>query len=571
MERPVPSPERMARCRSVQSTETLSSAAPWPRLQDPRRRGTFLPLPRRAGTRGEIQALRAIAVAMVVVYHLRPSALPGGYVGVDVFFVISGFLISRHLVKEADASGRVDLGAFWAGRVRRILPAALVTVLAVVVVAFVLLPRTAAAEVGRTSWWAALSAANWLFAARAVDYQAQTPDASPFEHFWSLGVEEQFYLVWPLLVLATALLARRRVRTTRSLVLVPFMAVLVVSFAFGVWFTATAPQAAYFVTPTRMWELAAGGVLAVLLHDRQLRAPLAALAQLAGIGAIAAGALLLDAGTPMPGVAALLPVLGAVAFIGGGEVPGLRRVWSLRPVRFLGDVSYSLYLWHWPLIVFARDLTGHPIGPVSALVVVVGSLLVASASFLLVEQPLRRVRIRRPVRVIAIGAAAVVVVVGVGALPVARNAAVTGAEASARRLVDRTASGAALGYPNLDPAADHTWARPQHVVVPDAAALSADLGFGECTSGIGATTSVLCVHGDLDSTTTVALVGDSHIRQWGAVLDRLGSCTTGGSSRSSTTPARSTSSPAPWNSRGSRTAPRPCGACCRCCASSRCA
>ncbi len=461
-------------------------------------------------------------MTLVVAYHLHPAALPGGYIGVDVFFVISGFLISRHLVQEVEATGRVDLAAFWAGRVRRILPAALVTVITVVLIASAVLPRTAAAEAGRTSWWAALSAANWLFAAHAVDYQAQSPDASPFEHFWSLGVEEQFYLLWPLLVLAAAVLAGRQARAVRPVVLVSFIAVLLLSLGFGVWFTAGDPQAAYFVTPTRMWELAAGGVLAVVLTDRQPRPALAAGLQLAGLAAMIGAAALLDPGTPMPGTAAAIPVLGALAFIAGGAVPGLERVWALRPVRLVGDVSYSLYLWHWPLIVFARDLTGHPIGPCTGAVVVAASLLAATASYLLVEQPLRRLRLRRPRRVIVLGAVAVAAALAVGAVPVARDAAVTAQEASARRLVDQRAAGPALGYPNLDAAADRPWARPQHVVVPDPAALSKDLGLRECASTAGAATTLLCVRGDLTSRTTVALVGDSHMRQWGDVISRLG-------------------------------------------------
>jgi peptidoglycan/LPS O-acetylase OafA/YrhL len=505
----------------VQSTEAVGGEAPSAHRDRRRPSGVLLPGRREGGTRSEIQALRAIAVAMVVVYHLRPSALPGGYVGVDVFFVISGFLISRHLAREADATGRIDLAAFWAGRVRRILPAALVTVVAVVAATTLIQPRTAAAEVGRTSWWATLSAANWLFATHAVDYQAQTPDASPFEHFWSLGVEEQFYLAWPLLVLATAMLAGRRARSTRSLVLVPFTAVLVLSLAFGVWFTSTGSPAAYFVTPTRMWELAGGGVLAVLLGDRRLRVPVAATLQLGGVAAIALAAVALDSRTPMPGIAALLPVAGAAAFIAGGAVPGLDRAWSIRPVRVLGDLSYSLYLWHWPVIVLVRDLTGRPLDPMEVVAVVAGSLLLAVASYRLVERPLRRVRIRRPLRVLAVGAVAVVVVVGVGVVPVARDAAVTADEASARRLVLRQVTGPALGYPNLDAAADQAWVRPEHVVVPDPAALAKDLSLPQCASGAGASTTVVCVRGDLASSTTVALVGDSHLRQWATVLDGI--------------------------------------------------
>jgi peptidoglycan/LPS O-acetylase OafA/YrhL len=479
---------------------------------------------RRGGRRlrAEIQALRALAVGLVIVYHLRPSALPGGYVGVDVFFVISGYLISRHLLKEAATTGRVDLAAFWAGRVRRILPAALLTTVAVVVGAALLLPRTAAADVGRTAWWAALSAANWLFAAHAVDYQAQSPDASPFEHFWSLGVEEQFYLVWPILALAVAVLVRRRGGSVRRAAAVPFGLVLAASLAFGVWFTSTGSQAAYFITPTRMWELAAGGLLAALLGDRRLPPALAAVLQVLGLAAVLAGAIVFDAHTPMPGVAALLPVAGAAAFIAGGDVPFLRRAWAMRPIRFTGDISYSLYLWHWPVIVFVRAGTGHPIGHMGAILISGASVLIASASYFLVEQPMRRVPIRRPLRMVIAGGGAVALVVAIGAVPVGRDAAIAAGEEHARQRVLLPASGAPLGYPNLNAAADPTWARAAHVVVPAAEALPNDLAFGPCTIDALSTTSRICVRGDTASTTTVAVVGDSHVRQWGEALDRLG-------------------------------------------------
>lgn len=478
--------------------------------------------PARRRLRAEIQALRALAVALVVVYHLQPAAVPGGFVGVDVFFVISGFLISRHLLSEAAATGRVDLVAFWAGRVHRILPAALLTTAVVVAAAMLILPRTGAAEVGRASIWAALSAANWLFAADAVDYLAQSADASPFEHFWSLGVEEQFYLLWPLVVLAVAAAARRGSRDVRRRVLLPFGVILLGSLAFGIWFTATGSEAAYFVTPTRMWELAAGGLLAALLAERQPPAVVAATLQLAGVGAVLAAAMLFDPRTPMPGTAALVPVLGAVAIIAAGDAPGLRRLWALRPVRFLGDTSYSLYLWHWPLIVFTRALTGAPLGPVSGAIVVVGSLALAAASYRLVEQPLRRAGTRRPLRTLAIGAAAVVLVLGVGVVPVARSALLDAQLTAKGRSVLAQTDGAPLGWAQLDAAADRTWARSPHVVVPAPETLAHDLSFKECATTATSTTSPVCVVGDRTSRTTVALVGDSHIRQWAPVIDRLG-------------------------------------------------
>ncbi|GAA2750163.1 acyltransferase family protein [Amnibacterium kyonggiense] len=473
------------------------------------------------GSRLEIQALRAIAVGMVVMYHLRPTALPGGYVGVDVFFVISGFLISRHLVKEASATGGLRLGRFWAGRVRRILPAALVATVAVVAFSTAVLPRTAAAEIGITGMWAALSAANWRFAASSTDYLAQSPDASPFEHFWSLGVEEQFYLVWPLAVLGAAMLARRRLASIRTAVLVPFVLVLIASLLFGIVFTFSGSPAAYFVTPTRMWELAAGGVLAVLLVDRQPPPLAAAALQIAGVIAILLAGALFTARTPMPGVAALVPVAGALAVITAVDAVGLRRIWAIPPVQYLGAISYSLYLWHWPVIVFTRLLLRHPLGIVSGGAVIALSLLLATLSYRLVEQPLRRVPIRRPGRLIAIGIACSLVVAAVAAVPILRNSIADAAEGTARTAVLREA-GPAIGWPQLTPQADRTWARSEHVVVPGPDALADDLAFGTCTIEPLSTTSPICVAGDTSSRTTIAVVGDSHVRQWASTISRLG-------------------------------------------------
>jgi hypothetical protein len=224
----------------------------------------------------------------------------------------------------------------------------------------------------------------------------------------------------------------------------------------------------------------------------------------------------------MPGVAAILPVAGAVAFIAAGRVPVLERLWATRPIRFIGDTSYSLYLWHWPIIVFARDLTGAPIGLLTGTLVIVASFTISTVSYLVIEQPLRRVRIHRPLRVIAIGAGAILMAVGVGIVPIARNAALDAQNASARADVLRTTVGPAIGYPQLDPTATRTWAREPHVVVPAASTLSDDVAFSRCTVQPLATTSPICVVGDRRSATTVAVVGDSHVRQWSEVLDRLG-------------------------------------------------
>ncbi|MGT2424796.1 acyltransferase family protein [Amnibacterium kyonggiense] len=263
-------------------------------------------------------------------------------------------------------------------------------------------------------------------------------------------MEEQFYLLWPLAVLLAAAVAVRRRIGVRRAVLVPFLVVAAASFTVGAALTASGSPAAYFVTPTRMWELAAGGLLAVLLADRQPPATIAAPLQVVGIALIATAAIGFTARTPMPGTAALLPVAGAVAVIAGGEVRGLRRIWALPPVRAVGAISYSLYLWHWPVIVFTRVLLERPLDVPTGGAVVVLSLLLATGSYLLVEGPLRRIPIRRAGRVVVVGVAASLLVAGGCALPILRSAAADADELGARAAVLQR-QGPAIGWPQLTP------------------------------------------------------------------------------------------------------------------------
>src|SRR3954447_16522530 len=237
--------------------------------------------------RPEIQALRALAVSLVVVHHLWPSALPGGYVGVDVFFVISGYLITSLLLAEHASDGRVSLGRFWARRARRILPAALCALLACGVATVVFVPLALCPQFLAELRASTLYVQNWQLAAEAGDYFARAAATrSPVLHFWSLSIEEQFYVVWPVVI---GLAARRRP------VLVAVLATFtVLGFLYALQMTAADPAAAYFVTPARAWELGAGGLLAALAGPARAPAALGVL----GLAAIAIAALRLSARTP---------------------------------------------------------------------------------------------------------------------------------------------------------------------------------------------------------------------------------------------------------------------------------
>ena len=307
------------------------------------------------GFRTDIQALRALAVLVVVVNHLWPGSLTGGYVGVDVFFVISGFLISSHLDREIVHTGRVRLGRFYARRIRRLLPAAFLVLGVSLVAAYLLLPYPRWDATALESFASALYWENWLLAAQSVDYSAADEAASLVQHYWSLSVEEQFYLFWPLLLLALFKVRRRPAQLTGMAL------VAAASLAFSVYYTETSPNQAYFITPVRVWEFALGALVALAGARLALPRLAAGLASFAGLAMIIGSAFAYGDSTPFPGYLALVPTVGtALVIVAGnrGERQWHTPVTAARPVQFLGDISYSLYLWHWPLILLAPFALG---------------------------------------------------------------------------------------------------------------------------------------------------------------------------------------------------------------------
>ncbi|WP_066211774.1 acyltransferase family protein [Arthrobacter woluwensis] len=350
--------------------------------------------PRRA-FRADIQMLRAVAVSAVVLNHLWPAVFRGGYIGVDVFFVISGFLITTHLLKEIDGTGRLRFGAFYARRIRRLLPAAFLVLLAGGAASLLLLPFSRWPDTAQQILASTLYGENWLLAAKSVDYSAHTDSATIAQHYWSLSVEEQFYLVWPLLLLGLWLLAARIRRSTHRVVTVGLLVVAAASYAACIVATATDPNPAYFVTYGRAWEFAAGGLiaLAALRRPRLLPPAPAKVLGAAGFLGILLCGWFFTADTAFPGWIAALPVLATAAVIvagNGGNPPFARPLTASRPVQFLGDVSYSLYLWHWPLIVLAPFALGRPIGTPDKVVLGVLALALAALSKKFIEDPGQR-------------------------------------------------------------------------------------------------------------------------------------------------------------------------------------
>lgn len=344
------------------------------------------------GLRPEIQALRAYAVLVVLLYHLWPERLTGGFIGVDVFFVVSGYLITAHLVRELDTTSTIALARFWARRARRLLPASFAVLGATAVGVLILVPESLWQQFFREIGASAAYVVNWALAADAVDYLAADNVASPVQHYWSLSVEEQLYLVWPLLLLAAVAVARGP-RARRWALLSTVGLALIGSLLSSSITVANGAVDAYFVTPGRVWEFAAGAILA-LAAAPGTRFPdrVAAIGAWVGWIGLVACALFWNSTTPFPGYGAV-PIAVFTLLILASGTPAVawapNAVVRWRPVQTLGDISYSTYLWHWPLIVLVPFATGRDLIASEKIAIIAVTLLLAWLTTRYVENPIR--------------------------------------------------------------------------------------------------------------------------------------------------------------------------------------
>src|SRR5918993_619448 len=336
--------------------------------------------PPKEGFRPDVEGLRAVAVGAVLLYHTGVPFAPGGYVGVDVFFVISGFLITGLLLREFEKTGTVSLARFYSRRAKRLLPLTVVVLAFVVVLSWLLFDPVRMDEVSLGVVASGLYVMNWLLAARATDYFAAGLQASPVQHFWTLAVEEQFYLLWPALLLAAAWWSRRAGWSLRPALAATFAAVSIASLTYSVYSTQLQAGAAYFSTLTRCWELALGGLLA------------------------------------------LVPTLGTAAIIAAGigattTSAGPARLLRLGAVRHVGRISYSWYLWHWPPLVFAATLWGK-LSPLEGTAVLAISYVPAVVTNRLIEKPFlhSKTLTQYPRKALALGGACTASSVALGLL-----------------------------------------------------------------------------------------------------------------------------------------------------------
>jgi len=445
--------------------------------------------------RPDIEGLRAVAILFVVLFHAGWGATRSGFLGVDVFFVLSGFLITGLLLDEVAVTGRVSLTRFWARRARRLLPAAaLVTLVTLVVGAVVLIPleQRSLAESARAF---ALYGSNILFASRSLDYFGRPAARDPLLHTWSLSVEEQFYLFFAPAMLVMAVWARRRgiEAFTRRFTLIVALGT-VASFAGCLLLGERYPVIAFYALPARAWEVGLGAV--AVLYARPIATRLAAgtleTLSFAGMAMLLLSARLPVPSTPAPGFLTLVPTLGTVAVLvagAGARQTFVARALSAGPVRLLGRLSYSWYLWHWPALVFLNELVGDPSLRLS-FVVAVAALLPAAAAYVLVESPIRfspRFTLR----------------------PVA---SVAGAAVLALLLVT-VAQGVLFR-------ADATLTSPRYASIAEAKALPRVYADG-CLLEPPEEVSPECEYGAVRGDTTLVLFGDSHAAQWFPAMESV--------------------------------------------------
>jgi peptidoglycan/LPS O-acetylase OafA/YrhL len=427
---------------------------------------------------------------MVVLFHLWPGRVTGGFAGVDVFFVISGFLISGSLIGELRKSSRIKLATFWAKRVRRLLPAALFVIAVTLLASLIFVPPFTRIAFFDEAIASTFYYANWQLVWGSADYFA-TATPGPFQHYWSLAVEEQFYLVWPLLLLAITWLTAKRFSLRTAAIVVSL--VTLSSFGYSLWISFEQPTLAYFSTFVRVWEFGIGALLAMFASRIQLPRLIQAPLSIAGMALIASSALVLSEATVFPGWAALAPTLGTAMVIAAGVRPlpnWLERTYGFKPVAFTGDISYSMYLWHWPLIVLLPFALGQRLSGLQMVAVLAATYLLAYLSKRFIEDRFRALpslTSRRPrVTFVALATTSIVLLA----------ISTQGSLATTREITAQTTpnNSGQLIKPTLDQAKNDT----------------ADEG-NACMTEPESAVVRFCKFGVLGADYRVLLVGDSHV------------------------------------------------------------
>ena len=427
----------------------------------------------------QIQGLRALAALLVTIFHAR--LLPGGFIGVDIFYVISGFLITGLILREIESTGKLDLQSFYQRRIKRLLPTSVFVLFVTAIVGMFVLPVITRDALGRDLFAAATYISNYLFAWWENDYQNLDATPSPFIHYWSLAVEEQFYIVWPVFILFLSRYGKRAI--FRGIAVTTFLSLLL-----SIYQTQTSPIWAFYSLPTRAWELGFGALLLFVPETFWKNRFIPWF----GVIGIAIASFRFDENTAFPGINALLPVVSTAVLIGSIAIwpRAFNDLSNNRVAQWLGAISYPLYLWHWPALVLPSSALGRPLRIRERLFCIVLTIVLAHFTSKYIEQPIRHKKIS-------------------GKKIYTFFAATTAVSLIAGLVISSTSSSMIT--------VKGTNYKFNLVDVMQKPAVYGD----DCHSNYGETESGECTYGDLNSATTIVLYGDSHAAQWFPALEQL--------------------------------------------------
>ena len=427
----------------------------------------------------QIQGLRALAALLVTIFHAK--LLPGGFIGVDIFYVISGYLITGLIIREIENTGKLDLQSFYQRRIKRLLPTSVFVLFVTAIVGMFVLPAITRDALGRDLFAAATYISNYLFAWWENDYQNLDATPSPFIHYWSLAVEEQFYVVWPIFILLLSRYGKRAV--FRGIAAITFLSLLL-----SIYQTQTSPIWAFYSLPTRAWELGFGALL-LFVPDTFWKNRFI---PWFGVIGIALASFRFDEKTAFPGINALLPVVSTAVLIGSISIwpRAFNDLSNNRISQWLGSISYPLYLWHWPALVLPSSALGRPLRIRERIFCIILTIILAHFTSKYIEQPIRHKKIAGR-KIYQFFAATTVISLVAGVIISFSSSSMITVKGTDYRF-------------NL-------------VEVMQKPAVYGD----DCHSNYGETESGECTYGDLNSETTIVLYGDSHAAQWFPTLLRL--------------------------------------------------
>ena len=427
----------------------------------------------------QIQGLRAVAALLVTIYHAH--LVPGGFIGVDIFYVISGYLITGLIIREIDKTGRIDLSEFYQRRIKRLLPTSVFVLFVTAMVGLFVLPQITRDALGRDLFAAAAYVSNYLFAWWENDYQNLNATPSPFIHYWSLAVEEQFYVVWPIFILFLSRYGKRAILNGVAIV-------TALSLLLSVYLTQAAPIWAFYSLPTRAWELGVGALL-LFIPDKYLRNRY--FPWIGGLG-LAIATLRFDESTAFPGINALLPVAATAILI--GTIPIWPRFFNdlsnNRLMQWLGAISYPLYLWHWPALVLPSSALGRPLRIRERIFCIILTIVLAHLTSKFVEQPLRHRKFPAK-KIYGFFATTTVVSLLAGAVIASTASSVINVKGT-----------------------NYSFDLKQVVAKPAVYGDGCHVNYGETESGD-------CTYGEIGSPVKIILYGDSHAAQWFPTLEKL--------------------------------------------------